>query len=230
MTLNVKTAFLGRVPYQDAWNLQKTLAEEVSVLRDEGYILFLEHDPVITLGRSGTWDHLLQPKAAVEKMGVSLVECDRGGDITVHYPGQLVTYPILPMEHLRQNIHWFLRCLEDAGIRTAARLGIVAGRKQGLTGVWAGEKKIMAIGVGFRRWVSYHGTAFNVKKDPGIFDLIVPCGIKDKGVTSVEELTGALPALPEVASKMKASLQEVFGIRPVEVPSEEIWAVSRHGS
>ncbi|MBN1809519.1 MAG: lipoyl(octanoyl) transferase LipB [Planctomycetes bacterium] len=229
-SFTIKTAFLGRIPYEEAWDLQKVLLERVSMQRGTGYILFLEHDPVITLGRGGTWDHLVCARTGIEQMGISLVECDRGGDITVHYPGQLISYPIIPMEHLQRNVHWFLRSLEEAGIRAAALLGISGSRKTGLTGVWVGEEKIMAIGVGFRKWISYHGTAFNVFRDNGMFDMIVPCGIRDKGVTSIEAVMGNAPPLSEVAALMRSSMEEVFCVDTEEVPSEDIWAtVSRHG-
>ncbi|HHN45881.1 MAG TPA: lipoyl(octanoyl) transferase [Planctomycetes bacterium] len=227
--LAIKTAFLGRVPYERAYELQKALLEEISgetTGRITGCVLFLEHDPVITLGRSGAWEHLLKPLREIEKSGITVLETDRGGDITAHYPGQLITYPIMPLEAAGRNIHAYLRMLEETGIKAAAHYGIRAARRKGLTGVWVGRRKIMAVGLGFRRWVSYHGSAFNVWKDGGIFDLVVPCGLHGEGVTSVEELTGAAPPLAEAAAIMRECFEAVFDVETMETPAEEIWAAA----
>lgn len=224
MALEVACSWLGVVPYPEAEALQYALVERVvSGGKGTGYLLALEHPHVVTMGRSSSPANLLLPPEGLRKMGVDVVESRRGGDVTYHGPGQLVLYPILPLERLKPDLHWYLRALEEAGIRTLAGFGIKSGRKKGLTGVWVGEEKVMAVGVAVRRWVAFHGVALNVSGTLEGFDWIVPCGIRDKGVTSIERLVGSAPLLPEVARIFGAHLADAAGFNTVECAGEDLW-------
>ncbi len=181
---------LGRRAYADALALQHTAQAEVLAGGGDRLIL-VEHEPVITLGRGGDERHVLAPTAPV-------VRVNRGGDVTYHGPGQLVVYPILDLARLACDVHGYLRRLEAIVITVAASFGIVAGRRPGFTGVWVGNDKLAAIGVGMRRWVTMHGFALNVRDLREAFAAIVPCGLRGTGVTSLEELTGSAPAMAEV--------------------------------
>jgi lipoyl(octanoyl) transferase len=181
-TLEVLLA--GRVPYRAALAWQRGLAEERIAGRRDDLLLLLEHEPVVTLGRIAESANLLRPE------GIDVVEVERGGDVTYHGPGQLVGYPILDLAGYRQDLHWYLRTLEDALIIALARLDIAAGREPGRTGVWTSGRKIASIGVHVKRWVTWHGFALNVTTDLAAFDRIVPCGIPGVVMTSVEREGG----------------------------------------
>jgi len=174
----------GRVPYRAALEWQRALAQERLAGRCHDLLLLLEHDPVVTMGRLAEGANLLRPD------GIDVVEVERGGDVTYHGPGQLVGYPILDLTQYRQDLHWYLRTLEEALIDGLARLGIVAGREPGRTGVWTSGRKIASIGVHVKRWVTWHGFALNVTTDLAAFDRIVPCGIPGVVMTSVEREGG----------------------------------------
>jgi lipoate-protein ligase B len=174
----------GRVSYRAALDWQRSLAQERIEGRRNDLLLLLEHDPVVTLGRTAESAHLLHPD------GIDVVEVERGGDITYHGPGQLVGYPILDLTAYRQDLHWYLRTLEAALIDALASLGIAAGREPGRTGVWTNGRKIASIGVHVKRWVTWHGFALNVTTDLAAFDRIVPCGIPGVVMTSVEREAG----------------------------------------
>ena len=203
---------LGVVPYAEALELQKRLVE----LRKAGTIpdqlLLLEHPPVITLGVKTRSDrsHVIATPEALEDEGVEIFESGRGGDVTYHGPGQLVGYPILDLRPDRCDVHRYVRDLEDTLIRAVATFGINAHRMAGLTGAWVGDDKLGAIGVRIARWVTSHGFALNVSTNLAHFDLIVPCGIVDKGVTSIESLTGRAVAMTEVEDAVAAALAAVF--------------------
>ena len=231
MALEVIYSWLGEVPYRKAEGLQKALVEQViSDGKTRGYLLALEHPHVVTLGRSSSPEHVLVPPERLKRMGVEVVETRRGGDVTYHGPGQLVVYPILPLERLKPDVHWFLRMLEEAGIRTLGSFGVKGARKEGLTGVWVGKEKVMAVGVALRRWVTFHGAALNVSCGLEGFDWIVPCGIEGRGVTSMERLVGGAPLLPEAAGIFAGHLADAFGFSTVEQAGEELWRVpSLHG-
>ncbi len=169
----------GRVPYRAALEWQRSLAQQRLDGRRNDLLLLLEHDPVVTLGRTAASAHLLRSD------GIDVVEVERGGDVTYHGPGQLVGYPILDLTAYRQDLHWYLRTLEEALINALARLGIPAAREAGRTGVWTGGRKIASIGVHVKRWVTWHGFALNVTTDLTAFDRIVPCGISGVVMTSV---------------------------------------------
>jgi lipoyl(octanoyl) transferase len=181
-TLEVLLA--GRVPYRAALAWQRGLAEERIAGRRDDLLLLLEHEPVVTLGRIAESANLLRPE------GIDVVEVERGGDVTYHGPGQLVGYPILDLAGYRQDLHWYLRTLEDALIIALARLDIAAGREPGRTGVWTSGRKIASIGVHVKRWVTWHGFALNVTTDLAAFDRIVPCGIPGVVMTSIEREGG----------------------------------------
>ena len=222
---------LGLIGYQQAWDLQeKYFAEVVSVkianrkLPPESqhptpnYLLFCEHPPVYTLGKSGKLENLLLDQARLDEIGARFYKINRGGDITYHGPGQLVGYPILDLDNFFTDIHRYMRTLEEAIIRTLAGYGLEAGRIEGLTGVWLDHavqknpRKICALGVKASRWVTMHGFALNVNTDLGYFGHIVPCGIDDKAVTSMQRELGREVVLQEVEEKLKAHLAELFGL------------------
>ena len=177
----------------------------------------MEHPHVLTLGKSGDANNVLVNPARLAELGVDYFSINRGGDITYHGPGQLVAYPILDLDQFFTDIHKYLRTLEEAVIRTCAEFGIVAGRIKGLTGVWVdveagmAARKICAFGVKCSRWVTMHGLALNVDPDLQFFDLIVPCGIMDRGVTSISKEVGRKVELDEVKPKLKAHLQQLLG-------------------
>jgi len=181
----------------------------------EDHLIFVEHPPVFTLGKSGKEDHLLVDQAKLEAEGISYYPVNRGGDITYHGPGQIVGYPILDLDHYFTDIHKYLRYLEEVVIATLAHYGLVAGRSEGETGVWldAGTpfaRKICAMGVKASRWTTMHGFAFNVNTDLKHFNLIVPCGISDKAVTSLHIELGRTLDLEEVKGVLKANFEKQF--------------------
>ncbi|HZP48394.1 MAG TPA: lipoyl(octanoyl) transferase LipB [Vicinamibacterales bacterium] len=183
---------LGRVAYADALALQRALVDERKANAIGDQLLLVEHPHVLTLGVRGDGgrSHILAAPDVLAARGVEVHETGRGGDITYHGPGQLVGYPIVDLKPDRQDVHKYVRDIEEVLIRTIAEYGIEAGRVEGLTGVWVGREKVAAIGVRIARWVTSHGFALNVTTDLDYFGLIVPCGIADRGVTSLERLLG----------------------------------------
>jgi lipoyl(octanoyl) transferase len=176
----------GLVPYTTALDWQRALAEDrIDGRQPHDVLLLLEHPPVVTLGRAAHAAHVLRAD------DVAVVEVERGGDVTFHGPGQLVGYPIVDLKHHRQDLHWYLRTLEQALIEALASLGIPAERRSGYTGVWTGGRKIASLGVHVKQWVTWHGFALNVTTDLSQFDRIVPCGIAGVEMTSVEREQGA---------------------------------------
>jgi lipoate-protein ligase B len=166
----------------------------------ENTVFLLEHAPVITLGREADRAHLLLGQEALTAQGVSVVETDRGGDVTYHGPGQLVAYPILDLRQWRQSVGWYLRRLEQVLIDQLRDYGLQGERVEGLTGVWVADAKVAAVGIGLRNWVTFHGIALNVTTNMDHFGFIVPCGIQDKPVTSLEVLLGKRCPTLEVAT------------------------------
>ena len=177
---------LGFRNYKATWDFQKHLQGEVIAGNSDDTLLLVEHDPVYTLGKNADDDHLLQnvPK------DVKVFHVERGGDIAFHGPGQLVGYPILDLHRYRKSVHWYMRSLEQVIIQTLDIFDIEADVKEGLTGVWVGDEKIAALGVRISRWVTMHGFALNVNPDLTFYDGIIPCGIFDHGVTSMEKILG----------------------------------------
>jgi lipoyl(octanoyl) transferase len=211
---------LGVVPYAEALDLQAQMVEERRSGRIPDQLLLLQHPPVITLGvkARNSRSNVLATPAVLDEQGVELFETGRGGDVTYHGPGQLVGYPILDLKPDRCDVHRYVRDLEEALIGTAAAFGVSAGRISGLTGAWVGKNKLAAIGVRISRWITSHGFALNVGTDLSHFDLIVPCGITDKGVTSLEVLTGRPVPMPDVENAAIAAFAAVFARTVVEHP------------
>lgn len=201
---------LGRVRYADGLALQERLVKERQAGAIPDTLLLLEHDPVFTLGRNARSENVLFPEDELRARGFDVFEVGRGGDVTYHGPGQVVGYPILDLSPDRRDVHRYVRDLEDVMIRLCRDYGIAAGRVEGCTGTWVGREKIGAIGVRIARWVTSHGFALNVANDLGPFGLIVPCGIRDRGVTSLARLLGREPALDEVMDRLAGHLQDVF--------------------
>jgi len=209
---------LGLVPYADGVALQQRLVEERRRGEIPDTLLLLQHPHVITLGVKVHHDrsHVVAGEAELRARGVEVHESGRGGDVTYHGPGQLVGYPIFDLNPDRRDLHRYVRDVEESLIRALARLGIGAGRKAGLTGVWVGEEKIAAIGVRISRWITSHGFALNVSTDLDYFGLIVPCGITDKGVTSLLRLTPEGVAWAEVEAAVVAGFCDVFGLEATQ--------------
>jgi lipoyl(octanoyl) transferase len=202
---------LGQVPYACGLELQEHLVAERQANRIPDTLLLLEHAPVFTLGRNARQEHLLLGEADLRARGFDVFECGRGGDVTYHGPGQVVGYPILDLSPDRRDVHRYVRDLEEVMIRTCGDYGVRAERVAGLTGAWVGQAKIGAIGVRLSRWVTSHGFALNVGTDLAPFGLIVPCGIRERGVTSLERLLGRPVPLEEVGSGLAGHLAAVFG-------------------
>jgi lipoyl(octanoyl) transferase len=207
---------LGTVPYEPAWELQDELARQ----RRDGVIgdrlLLLEHFPVYTVGRGGDAANMLATPERLRSLGAQLIRVDRGGDITFHGPGQLVAYPIVALAD-PLDLRRYVRALEAAVIDTAAQFGVQAGRVAGLTGVWVeGDRKLAAIGVRVRRGVTTHGLALNVAPDMRWFAEMIPCGIRDKAVTSLARETGTTPAMEAVEDALAGRLAVHLGVTPAE--------------
>jgi len=202
---------LGRVCYADGLALMERLVAERQAGAIPDTLLLLEHDPVVTLGRSARPQNVLLTREALAARGVELFETGRGGDVTYHGPGQVVGYPIFDLSPDRRDVHRYVRDLEEVMIRVAADYGIVAERVEGLTGTWVDKDKLGAIGVRIARWVTSHGFALNVRTDLSHFALIVPCGISARGVTSLGALLGRDVGLEEVQDRIVTHLSVVFG-------------------
>ena len=201
---------LGRLRYADGLDLQAKLVEERKADRIPDTLLLLEHDPVFTLGRNARRENVLWPEEALRERGFDVFEAGRGGDVTYHGPGQVVGYPILDLSPDRRDVHRYVRDLEEVMIRACADYAVTASRVAGLTGTWVGDEKIGAIGVRISRWVTSHGFALNVAADLSPFDLIVPCGIEGRSVTSLERLLGRSVPLAEVMDRLAGHVAAVF--------------------
>ena len=209
-TLEVRR--LGRVPYADGLALQEELVAARRAGEIPDTLLLLEHPHVITLGSSSDASHVLLDEGERRLMGIELFETGRGGDVTYHGPGQLIGYPILDLKPDRKDLHRYVRDLESSLIRLLEGYGLEAGRKAGLTGVWVGDEKVAAIGVRVSSgWITSHGFALNVGTDLSFFGSIVPCGIREHGVTSMERLLGRAVALEEVGDRAAEAVADVFG-------------------
>jgi len=219
----------GQVEYQDAWQRQEALFEAVvaqktanrtngTPLPTKNYLVFVEHPHVYTLGKSGKPEHLLLDEDGLKEKEATYYKINRGGDITYHGPGQIVGYPILDLDNFFTDIHLYLRTLEEAVILTLADYGIEAGRYPGYTGVWLDPdnehaRKICALGVRSSRWVTMHGFALNVNSSLEYFSNIVPCGIEDKAVASMEAELGQKQDIEEVKVRLKHHLAELFNMK-----------------
>ncbi len=217
---------LGIIDYQEAWDFQEELFQEnirlkiaqrngETTAQTKNYLLFCEHPHVYTLGKSGKKEHLLMSEERLAEINARYYKINRGGDITYHGPGQLVVYPIFDLEYFFTDIHKYMRFLEEAVILTLAEYDIEAGRVDGLTGVWLDgdsscARKICAMGVKSSRWVTMHGIGFNINTDLAYFNYIVPCGIEDKAVTSLQKELGRPVNIEEVKSKFMLHLSTLF--------------------
>ncbi len=201
------------MPYAAALDLQAALVADRQAGRISDTLLLLEHDPVLTLGRNARRENVLLPEDALRARGIALVETGRGGDVTYHGPGQIVGYPIVELPPGRRDVHRYVRDLEEVMIRACADHGVVATRVQGLTGAWVRDEKIGAIGVRIARWVTSHGFALNVSVDLAPFDTIVPCGIRGRGVTSLERVLGRPVVADQVLSGLATHFAAVFECR-----------------
>lgn len=208
---------LGVVPYAEALALQRALVEDRRAECIDDTLLLVEHPPVITLGVKGDGgrSHILAAPQQLAAHGIEVHETGRGGDVTYHGPGQIVGYPILNLKPDRQDVHRYVRDLEETLIRVAAEFGVSATRVKGLTGVWVGGEKLAAIGVRIARWITSHGFALNVRTNLDEFALIVPCGIADRGVTSLEQL-GVAANQSEVEDAIVRHFSAVFERQLVE--------------
>ena len=206
---------LGVVEYRRAWDLQMSLARQVAEGARPNTLLLLEHPPVYTIGRRGSRDHVLLDDNRLSEQGITLHEVDRGGQVTYHGPGQLVAYPILDLKEWGGPVK-YVRALEQVIIKTLADFGISGGLVEGLTGVWVGDEKAAAIGVKISRGVSYHGLALNVNTDLSRFDHIIPCGIADRGVTSMKKLLSETVDMDVVAYSLVYHFGSELGFRMVD--------------
>jgi len=217
---------LGRQPYADVLTLQREAARaRIAGTIDEDLLLLVEHPPVITLGRSSKSAHMLASPAYLHDRGVELFEVERGGDVTFHGPGQLVGYPIIDLKRHRQDLHWYLRQVEELLIEALAGYGLDATRRPPYTGVWIDDRKIASIGVHARDWVTWHGFALNVSTDLRFFDLIVPCGIPSVRMTSIHaELSNAQTGLAAVAARVIDAASDVFELAPRSISPADLAA------
>jgi lipoyl(octanoyl) transferase len=214
---------LGLVPYDESLALQTALVDERRGERIPDQLLLLQHPPVITLGvkTRGSRAHVIASADHLSERGIGVHEAGRGGDVTYHGPGQVVGYPIIDLKPDRCDVHQYVRDIEEVLIRTAASFGVRAERVAGLTGVWVGRDKLAAIGVRISRWITSHGFAFNVSPDLSHFGLIVPCGIQDRGVTSLSRLLGQDVAIAEVEDTLVQQFLSVFDRQaPGDLPLE----------
>ena len=185
-TRRLEVVRLGMVEYEDGLDLMDRLTGPVASGAVPEQLLLLQHPPVVTLGRNAKDLHLLQSPEALARRGIAFFRTGRGGDVTYHGPGQLVGYPVLDLNPDRRDVRRYVRDLEEVIIRTLADFGVASGRIAGLTGVWVGDMKVCAIGVRISRWITSHGFAFNVATDLSGFDVMIPCGIREHGVTSFD--------------------------------------------
>lgn len=203
---------LGVLGYQEALDLQADLVEQRRRGEIGDVLLLLEHPPVITLGvkTRNNRTNIIASDGQLAAAGVDVFQSGRGGDVTYHGPGQLVGYPIFDLNPHRRDVHRYVRDIEQALIEAVATFGIRAGRVEGLTGIWVGDRKLAAIGVRISRWITSHGFALNVATNLSHFDLIVPCGIQDRGVTSMNQLLGSPIPMVEVESAVEAAFARTF--------------------
>ena len=197
---------LGIRSYQEVWNLQKDFQKKRIEKRLDDTLILVEHEPVYTLGKNANKNHLLQSR----DRSVNVFDIERGGDITFHGPGQLVGYPIIDLSFYRRSVSWYMRRLEQLAIDVLKDFGINASRIKGLTGVWVGEEKIAAQGVRISRWVTMHGFSLNVNPDLSFYDGIIPCGIFDHGITSMEELLGSTQDMDDVKAIVVEKFNNLF--------------------
>ncbi|MBC7790934.1 MAG: lipoyl(octanoyl) transferase LipB [Anaerolineae bacterium] len=223
---------LGTVPYYEVLELQRSVAKaRITGEVSHDVLLLVEHPPVVTLGRKSKRANLISSAEVLRAEGVELFEVERGGDVTFHGPGQLVGYPIVDLKRHKLDLHWYLRCVEDALVRVLEDFGIAGQRSAGYTGVWTRAssegnevalRKIASIGVHARDWVTWHGFALNVTTDLSYFDLIVPCGIQDVEMTSIARELGRKVGMAAVEDAVSRAFCEVFSLLPRSVDSSAL--------
>jgi len=232
MKPRVSCHFLGKVDYKEAWDFQEKLFQEgvqrkinkrngTGELTPENHLIFCEHPHVYTLGKSGDKEHLLLDQNELEQKNASFYHINRGGDITYHGPGQLVIYPIFDLEQFFTDIHKYMRFLEEAVIQTLLKFNVIGERSEGLTGVWlepstSNARKICAMGVKSSRWMTMHGIGFNICTDLNYFNHIIPCGIQNKDVTSLEKEINSAITVEEVIPIILEKLQQLFDFETQE--------------
>lgn len=219
MTRRLLVQDLGRRAYGEVLELQRSLCRRrIRGELVEDLLLLVEHEPVVTLGRGTRPGSIASVPVELSRRGVEVFEVERGGDVTFHGPGQLVGYPIIDLREHREDLHWYLRRLEEGLIGALGTLGIAAGPNPGLTGVWTGGRKLASIGIHVKQWVTFHGFALNVTTDLDYFDLIVPCGIKDVIMTSVAQELGRTDAAlwEETRSAVVEGMGRALNLEPVE--------------
>jgi lipoate-protein ligase B len=213
---SAKTIEVIRIPepisFPDAYDLQVQRRAAIQSGDATNALFMLEHTPTFTLGRNSSIEHLLVTPDFLKSQGIEVEHIDRGGDITYHGPGQLVAYPILNLEHWTKSIHWYLRTLEEVIIDVLTQYGIQSTRIEDLTGVWVDGAKIAAVGVGIHKWVTFHGISINLDPDMEHWNMIVPCGIPDKPVTSLSTLLPTPPTMPELMDTFERAFIKGFTI------------------
>jgi lipoyl(octanoyl) transferase len=203
---------LGRMGYNEAWVLQRQWVEQRRAQSIPDRLLFVEHPPVITMGRNARAEHLLADPAELEREGIELIETNRGGDVTFHGPGQIVGYLIVDLSRIRKDVVWYVRTLEEAIIRAVEELGVSAERRQGMTGVWVGGEKVAAIGIHISRWITSHGFALNGNTDLSYFRHIVPCGIAAYPVSSLQKILGGSVDPAPLEHRLASHLGDLLGL------------------
>jgi len=211
---------LKNQPYRSIWDLQNRLLKLRRVQQISDTLILVEHFPVYTLGKNGNRAHVLGNQEFMKKHQLEVIHVDRGGDVTCHLPGQLVGYPIFDLHQHHLSISWFMNCLEEILMDVLNHWGITATQMQGLRGVWIGDQKIGALGVKLTRWISSHGFALNVDPELELFQGIVPCGLKMKGVTSMQEQLKNLPSMGQVKMTVIEAFQQKFGFDQVRIQNE----------
>ncbi len=207
---------LGLVPYADVWRLQKSIFNSLLNGDESDYLILCEHYPVYTLGRATDTKNILFDDEVLARIGAEKFEIERGGDVTYHGPGQLVGYPLMNLSRYKEDLGWFLRSLEESIIRLLELYDIGAYRIDGRTGVWVNNdtsaEKICAIGIKASRWITMHGYALNVSTDLSFFEHIIPCGISDKNVTSMQQYLGTSPDMEDIKEKYLQTFADVFHV------------------
>lgn len=213
---------LGRTKYAEAWELQKRIFSARLEQRIGDVLLFTEHDPVFTLGKGADENHLLADESELSEKKIDMFRIDRGGDVTFHGPGQIVGYLIFDLNQHYNDIHRYLREIEEVIIRSLGEYGIDAGREKEFTGVWVKNEKIAALGVKVSKWITMHGFALNVNTDLSFYDRIIPCGIFHKGVTSLQQILNRDVEFAEVHEKLKRHLATLFSFEVKQISRKEL--------
>ncbi len=213
---------LGRASYKPVLSYQKDLQQKRLKGDAPDTLIFVEHDPVYTLGKAADPEHITASDRFLTDEDIEVVHIDRGGDVTYHGPGQIVGYPLFDLREHKRSVSWYMRTLEQAIINTLDSYGIETNRREGEPGVWVGDAKICAVGVRIARWITYHGFALNLDPDMTHFDGIVPCGIQDGGVVSMSDLLSSPPDRSEVCDRITASFKETFGFQNVSHEDREV--------